>query len=38
MACQNHACEVFDFVKKGKIALLPLRVEKLHGRSFSEYP
>jgi len=37
MACQNHTREMFDFVSTGKTALLPVRAEKRHGRSFSEY-
>jgi len=38
MAGQNQVLQALGFVRKGKITLFPFRAEKLHGRSFSEYP
>jgi len=38
MAAQDHSLQVVEVVRKGKITLVPFRAEKLHGRSFSEYP
>ncbi len=34
----KSSTQVHDFVSKGKTTFLPLRTEKVHGRTFSELP